>query len=60
MGVHGQTTNAMLFQMQAMWLKDIKEFLQINPMLKTLSTTKKKNLARKAKLFTWKDEYFID
>jgi hypothetical protein len=27
MGVHGQTTNAMLFQMQAMWLKDIKEFL---------------------------------
>ncbi len=60
MGVHGQTTNAMLFQMQAMWLKDIKEFLQIKPMLKTLSTTKKKKLARKEKLFTWKDEYFID
>jgi hypothetical protein len=29
-------------------------------MLKTLSTTKKKKLARKEKLFTWKDEYFID
>jgi len=27
MGEHGQTTNAMLFQMQPMWPKDIKEFL---------------------------------
>jgi hypothetical protein len=27
MGVHDQKSNAILFQMQPMWLKDIKEFL---------------------------------
>ncbi len=58
MGEHGQTTNAMLFQMQPMWPKDIKEFLQIKHTFKTLSTIKKQNLARKKKLFTLKDGIF--
>jgi hypothetical protein len=55
LGVLDQTVDASLLYVSPIWMKEIRSYLKIGQMLKTLSLIKKQKLARKAKPFILKE-----
>ncbi len=55
LGVPNQTIDASLLSVEPIWMQEMKTYLEIGHMTKTLNLAQKQNLARKAKPFILKE-----
>jgi hypothetical protein len=55
LGVPDQTVDALLFFVEPMWMEEVKSYLEIGQMPKTLNLVQKHKLAKNANPFTLKN-----
>jgi hypothetical protein len=55
LGITYQTVDASLFSIESTWMQELKRYLEICQMPKTLNLVQKRNLARKVEPFTLKE-----